>query len=88
MNLPVVLVAALVLLTVEAVICCNCPKRSWQAVLPTLVGLTTAGMWVSFYVKPAFSTYILGLICLIWTGAVLLGWGLFCIVKKLRDKKK
>ena len=88
MYFPVVLVTALIVLAVEIVICCNCPKLSWQGVLPALVSLTTAGMWVSYFVKPAFSTYILGLICLIWTAAALIGWGLFAIVKKLLAKKK
>ena len=87
MYFSIVLVTALIVLAVEIVICCNCPKLSWQGVLPTLVSLTAAGMWVSFFVKPAFSTYILGLICLIWTAAAFLGWAIFSIWKKIRGKK-
>lgn len=81
-------VTAVILLLVQVAICYNCRTLSWQAVLPILLGLTTAGMWISFFLKPKFTSYILGLICLVWMAAVLLGWGIMTVVKKRQNKEK
>lgn len=88
MYLPIVPVTALILMIVEIVICCNCPKKSWQAVLPTLVSLSTVFMWVFFFVRPVFITYILGIICIAWTAGVFLGWGLFSAWRWMQNRKQ
>ena len=79
-------ITAVILMVIEIVICRNCPKISWQAVLPTLVSLTCVGMWVMFVLRPSVISYILGWISLGWTVGVLLGWGLFGVWKWMKKR--
>ena len=88
MLILMTLITGVVLMTVEIVICRNCPKISWQAVLPTLVSLTAAGMWGLFALSPSVVSFILGWISLGWVAGVLLGWGLFGIWKWAQKKKQ
>lgn len=88
MLIMMTLITAGILLVIEVVICRNCPKVSWQAVLPTLVSLTAVGMWVMFVLRPAIISYILGWISLGWTVGVFLGWGLFGILKWVENRKQ
>lgn len=87
MILMMTLITAVILIVVEVVICRNCPKKSWQAVLLTIVSLTTVFMWVFFFVRPVFITYILGIICIGWTVGVFLGWGMFSVWKWMKNRK-
>jgi len=88
MPIIMTLITGLVLMIVEIVICRNCPKISWQAVLPTLVSLTSVGMWVMFVLSPSVISFILGWISLGWVAGVLLGWGAFSVWKRISNKKK
>lgn len=81
-------ITGLILMIVEVVICRNCPKISWQAVLPTLVSLTAAGMWVMFALSPSVISFILGWISLGWVAGVLLGWGLSAVWKWIQNREK
>lgn len=88
MLIIMTLITGLILMIVEIVICRNCPKISWQAVLPTLVSLTAAGMWVMFALSPSVVSFILGWISLGWVAGVLLGWGVFGIWNRVRKMKE
>ena len=88
MLIVMTLITGLILMIVEIVICRNCRKISWQAVLPTLVSLTCGGMWVMFILSPSVVSFILGWISLGWVFGVLLGWGAFGIWNWIRKRKE
>lgn len=88
MLIVMTLITGLILMIVEIVICRNCRKISWQAVLPTLVSLTCEGMWVMFVLSPSVVSFILGWISLGWVIGVLMGWGAFGIWNRIRKRKE
>lgn len=88
MAFPLVLIAAIVILILQLLLCFRCKNILRYAPLGVL-GVMEAGSWSCFYlVRPGFYAYIIGLIGLYWLGAGVLAWAIYGIVQLVQKRRK